>query len=213
MAGLRAVDLRSNELSINVAEGTESVESDTIDTKARRRRAPETVDEHQAKRSKRTEDGEEVVQNGEDQTEIRQVGTIPRATREFKIQEGAVKKYYIPVSTTDPRINTTRSAKKIRTLLTELQDKISEIENQFDCLDELCQQEKFPRINTARSAIKTTLTELRDEIPEIENRFDCMDKLWRQLKKKYEVNTENLDENYLCVTNHQLPTTTGEKNL
>ncbi|XP_071562380.1 structural maintenance of chromosomes protein 6-like [Temnothorax nylanderi] len=47
-------------------ESMESVESDAIDTtKARRRRAPETVDEHQAKRSKRTEDGEEVVQNGE----------------------------------------------------------------------------------------------------------------------------------------------------
>ncbi|XP_071651384.1 structural maintenance of chromosomes protein 6 [Temnothorax longispinosus] len=47
-------------------ESMESVESDTIDTaKGRRRRASETVDEHQAKRSKRTEDGEEVVQNGE----------------------------------------------------------------------------------------------------------------------------------------------------
>ncbi|XP_024886675.1 structural maintenance of chromosomes protein 6-like, partial [Temnothorax curvispinosus] len=52
-----------DELSINTAKNMESVESDT--EAQRLRRAAVMVDGHQAKRSKRTEDGEEVVQNGE----------------------------------------------------------------------------------------------------------------------------------------------------
>ncbi|XP_077272905.1 structural maintenance of chromosomes 6 [Temnothorax americanus] len=70
--------------------------------------------------------------------EIRQA--IQCATGEFEIQERAVKKAVSNATEKGPRINTTRSANQIKTLLTELRDKIREIENQFGCLDELRRQ-------------------------------------------------------------------------
>ncbi|XP_071562510.1 structural maintenance of chromosomes protein 6-like [Temnothorax nylanderi] len=72
--------------------------------------------------------------------EIRQA--IQCAKGEFEIQETAVNKAVSNATEKCPRINTTRLANQIKTLLIELGDKIREIENQFGCLDKLRRQLK-----------------------------------------------------------------------
>ncbi|XP_018057117.1 PREDICTED: structural maintenance of chromosomes protein 6 [Atta colombica] len=67
--------------------------------------------------------------------DIRQA--IQCATGEFEIQERVTKKAVSVAITKCPRIDTIRSINQIKTLLTDLQDKIREIENQFGCMDEL----------------------------------------------------------------------------
>ncbi|EGI61102.1 Structural maintenance of chromosomes protein 6 [Acromyrmex echinatior] len=62
---------------------------------------------------------------------------IQCATGEFEIQERVTKKAISVAITKCPRIDTTRSINQIKTLLSDLQDKIREIENQFGCADEL----------------------------------------------------------------------------
>ncbi|XP_018302040.1 structural maintenance of chromosomes protein 6 [Mycetomoellerius zeteki] len=62
---------------------------------------------------------------------------IQCATGEFEIQERATKKSVSVATTKCSRINTIRSVNQIKILLTDLQDKIREIENQFGCIDEL----------------------------------------------------------------------------
>ncbi|KAG5311912.1 SMC6 protein, partial [Pseudoatta argentina] len=62
---------------------------------------------------------------------------IQCATGEFEIQERVTKKAISVAITKCPRIDTTRSINQIKTLLSDLEDKIREIENQFGCADEL----------------------------------------------------------------------------
>ncbi|KYN09467.1 Structural maintenance of chromosomes protein 6 [Trachymyrmex cornetzi] len=62
---------------------------------------------------------------------------IQCATGEFEIQDRATKKAVSIAVTKCPRIDTTRSINQIKSLLTDLRDKIREIENQFGCVDEL----------------------------------------------------------------------------
>ncbi|XP_018392244.1 PREDICTED: structural maintenance of chromosomes protein 6 [Cyphomyrmex costatus] len=62
---------------------------------------------------------------------------IQCATGEFEIQERATKKAVSVATEKCARINTTRSINQIKTVLTDLKDKIREIENQFGCVNEL----------------------------------------------------------------------------
>ncbi|XP_011862086.1 PREDICTED: structural maintenance of chromosomes protein 6 [Vollenhovia emeryi] len=72
--------------------------------------------------------------------EIRQ--DVQRATGEFEKQERATVKAVTDATEKCPRINTARSTNQIKILLTDLRDKIREIENQFGCVDELRRQLK-----------------------------------------------------------------------
>ncbi|XP_025269792.1 structural maintenance of chromosomes protein 6 isoform X2 [Camponotus floridanus] len=72
--------------------------------------------------------------------EIRQA--VQCATGEFEIQERATKKAISNATAKCARINTTRSVNEIKAILSDLRDKIREVEHQFGTVDDLRQQLK-----------------------------------------------------------------------
>ncbi|XP_071651386.1 structural maintenance of chromosomes protein 6-like isoform X2 [Temnothorax longispinosus] len=128
--------------------------------------------------------------------EIRQ--TIQCATGEFEIQETAVKKVVSNATEKCPRINTTRLANQIKTLLTELRDKIREIENQFGCLDELRRQlkekeEKYG-VNIEFAA------ELKQSCEKHIERVEHRQNMFLQLRDLYSVCVQKAFTNVLSLT-------------